>query len=224
MKQQWLQPAGGVLIIAATTLALGCEYNGYLPPKSNLGWEFVAYSCLGFEDPFCDDAEPLLIPASDSLSSHAPIGLGSRFGVSDGSAVSTERLTPMPTGGFEAKKVGIAAVVSASDFAHFDVRKPVEVVVTHRAPSGLFTNRVGKTAFNLSLPEDKFRAMLADAEGNALAGAYNCKWTTTDKAVISIQGSAHKNLVTFRIEGAGTATLRVELGDFSQDIDFNISQ
>jgi hypothetical protein len=214
-----------IFVVAALAPCLGACEDGFLPgfyaPPNQL-----PYACLELSDPVCDGVLPALEPAPN-FSADPPIGLGARFDVSGGESLAPTRLVPIASGGFRADKLGLAAMVShlgsTADLGHFEVREPFEIAITHETEAGLFTERVTTTALSLRYPEDRFRALLVDEDGNALSGSYACQWSSTDESVISIVSDPDFNLVTFRIEGSGQAKLSVELGDFVKDIDFNVT-
>jgi hypothetical protein len=201
----------------------GCD-DGFLPtfysPPNQL-----PYACVELSDPMCDGVLPALEPAPN-FSNDPPVGLGARFDVTGGESLAPTRLVPQASGGFRAEKLGLAAMVShngvSSDLGHYEVREPFEIAITHETEAGLFTEKVTTTALTLRYPEDRFRALLADEDGYALAGSYGCEWSSSDPDVIRVVSDPDFNVVTFRIVGSGQAKLTIELGDFVKDIDFNV--
>jgi hypothetical protein len=67
------------------------------------------------------------------------------------------------------------------------------------------------------------RGVPMDAEGQVLAGDLPCKWSTSDEAVVAIRTPTNDNMITVTATGAGSASLRLELGKIAVDLPIQVS-
>jgi hypothetical protein len=140
----------------------------------------------------------------------------------------------------------------AADAAHgFRVDRPGSIALAAFAPSGEVIGRARLEAFAVdhvgfdrfasdeaqpasqqSIPRARLerlgdrtilRAVPMNAEGDVLAGALACKWTSSNPGVVDVQGPTNGNFVTVLATGAGQTTLHVDLGGASADLPIDVS-
>jgi hypothetical protein len=198
----------------------GCD-AGFKPPAYQEAP--TIYACVGFADAKCDGMFPALSPLTDGLSDEAPIVLGGQFGIAQGLTLTPSRLTELRANVFQANIAGLGTVLAGHTGVPFEVRAPADIRISHEIDyiSGTFSQIYGSDNFALRIP-DRFRAVPIDTEGNMLAGDIGCSWTTSNPGVVTIESDPSKNIVTFRIQGPGNASLHVQMGSMGKDVAFNI--
>jgi len=217
-----------VVALALAGVGTACDKNDDNGDPPRLGDGSALYYCIETADANCDGMSPELQPDPSGISPLPMIGLGARFDFEmQTRPLTLDRIVADALGGFEAKKEGFAPVSDgSSDYFHVRIAQPAELRFTHESAEGSnnFDQPVGIDAVGFRTPQDRLRVLVADADDNALAGLYSTTWSTSNDAIVSVVGNAHSSVVTFSINGAGTAVLTATVGDLSLDMNFNITQ
>jgi hypothetical protein len=222
------QIATSIVALALMCVGTACDKSDDNGNTPRLGNGSALYYCIETADANCDGMSPELEPDPSGISPLPIIGLGSRFDFEmQTRPLTLDRIVADALGGLEAKKEGFAPVSDGSgDYFHVRIAQPDNLVFTHESTEGSnnFDQPVGVDAVGFRVPQDRLRVLVADADGNALAGLYSTTWSTSNEAVVSIVGNAHSSVVTFQINGAGAALLTATVGDLSLDMNFNVTQ
>ena len=225
-SRRWIVTAA--IALASSGLATACDKKDDNGDPPRLGNGTAIYYCIETADASCDGMTPELQPDPSGISPLPIIGVGARFALENLSPrpLTKDRIVADALGGFEAKKAGYAPVYDGeSDYFHLRIAEPTDLRFTHESAEGSnnFDQPVGVDAVGFRTPQDRLRVLVSDAEGNAMAGLYPTTWSTSNDAVVSIVGNAHSSVVTFQVNGAGTALLTAAVGDLSLDMNFNVN-
>jgi hypothetical protein len=218
------------LAAAGCLLLAGCDSEE--PPPTQLGQFGVvefAYECSGPGDAACDTAcddtanATLCEGRTVDRTILPTLALGSRFRLTPDAPVTlapaSESRLVKEGDDFVAAFEGITAVLALK--SNGDVQDLVHVAV------------VGVETVNIDFRAD-FVATTGNFEGAArivmlgpgdmpLAGTFPCTWTTSDPAIVTLTSDPTDNTVEFETGAVGTATLRAELGDYSGELEIEVS-
>jgi hypothetical protein len=235
-------------VVAASILLLfgaGCDKKGSPVRSGQLGNADFTYVCGPDTDPQCNPDSDLAAPGE--VSAFPKIALGSRFAMSaaarsgptgeytlDASRPFFEFFDEGDRHLIRPKKVGIASILAikgeeALDLTWVELVKADHIKFVQGTPQGTFKDgsiaigKNGVTAQASVVVTFKFRAVAADKDDKILAGAFDCKWTTSDPAIANITSPPTANIVTVVSGKAGTATLHATLGDLAGDIALTVN-
>lgn len=235
--------SSGLLLLGS--LCVGCDPKSAPVRGGQLGNASFSYICGPETDPQCNPDSDLAAPGE--VSAFPKIALGGKFAMSaeatsgptgaytlDASRPFFEFFDEGDRHLIRPKKTGIASILAikgeeALDLTWVEVVKADHIKFVQGTPQGTFKDgsitlgKTGVTATATVTVTFKFRAVAADKDDKILAGAFDCKWTTSDAAIANITAGANANIVTVVSGKAGTATLHATLGDLAGDIALTVN-
>jgi hypothetical protein len=238
--------AGRLVAAAATLVALaGCDGN-FDPSRveGELGRGDFKYECVSPTDvacqPLCTTIFNCHAPSTNeqALAFPSRIAVGGLFSLSyvheGGAASSRYRVTPAspswvdtaagasPSVGsadetFVAKRVGQLAFLARNEAGHVADLLHVEFVPLHH----LEVNDFGAVTTTIHLEPGGavvLHAFPQGVDGRLLGGALSYAWSSSDEAVALLAVDSASGQVNVEAKAAGTATVRVSVGEISREV------
>ncbi len=214
----------------AALFALGCEKEPTQQKAGELGNGVFTYSCSRSSDAQCDDEHKVSASAFDALALGAYFQMGGPSGTASLNPASDLRVVYAgATAEWHTVATGHTAVMAIGyeseviDMVHLHTVAPTQIVVAKKLISGDFSGEIGNVSFDVDLDDAiQLRAAPADADGNILAGALPCTWTSMDATVVEISGDETDNVVSLITKNTGQGKLLVELGELAAEVTVDV--
>jgi hypothetical protein len=212
-------------------LLAGCDSETAPPTQlGQFGVVEFAYGCSGPGDAACDTAcddaanAALCEGRKVDLTRIPTLALGSKFQLTTDEPVtiasSSEERLVKEGDDFIAAFEGITAVLAlkstgeVQDLVHVAVSAVKTVNIDFRADFDVIADKF----------EGNARMVMLGPDDKPLGGTFPCLWTTSDPAIVTITSDPMDNTIAFETGAVGTATLRAELGDYSGEVEIEVTQ